>query len=418
MKEDLIDYLIENLDKENAEKVDLIRYNIGSKIYYYGDQFKKHKKNPIKRKLRDVLEFMAIIFFKKSKSKGQKKILSSAYSSWNKQLEIIGYDVYNPCWNFTRAMKIESSSKLYFLTKKINRYFEIKDFNYLISKDFFSLINEFSVLFKEECIANKYEALILPQDVGFFEKMAIHIFKELKLPTIFWAHGGMPNRYDGIMSNRTDYSIQWGQAQVDAFVKNGYDSSKFFISGHPIYNTCPKELKFSLENITVLTKSLTGVSPQSHHQMEDRGNAIMYLYSIQKVLEKIGVKKVLLRPHPSENFSWYEKYIDNDFFVEDKLVFSESLKRATLVIGPVSTSLIDSLHYSVNYLVYEPLTNGKNIYGLCPTPPLDGLNPKIPIANSEEELEIIIKEKRKMDVSVYNDFAKTPKDLSFFKKII
>lgn len=418
MKEDLINYLIENFDKEDADKIDLIRYNLSGKIYSYGDQFKKKKVNSIKRRFIDVLEFVAILIFRKLNRKAKTKILSSAYSTWNTQLEKLGYNVYNPCWNFTKSMKIESSSKLYFLAKKIKRYFAIKDFNYLISEEFLSLVNEFSVLQKENCIANNYKALIVPQDVGLFEKITINIFKELNLPTFFWAHGGMPNRYDGEMSNRTDYSIQWGQKQVDAFVKNGYDSSKFLISGHPTYNDTPKSLRFSLDKVLVLTKSLTGTSPQNKHTLEDRGNAIMYLYSIQKVLKKNGVNQVMLRPHPSENFKWYKKYIDTNFFKEDKSSFYDSLKKASLVVGPVSTSLIDSLFHGVNYLVYEPLIKGKNIFGKKPSAPLDGSDLRIPIANSEEELERILKEKRKIEIEVYQDFVKTPKDLSFFKDII
>jgi hypothetical protein len=418
MKENLIDYLIDNFDKEDADKIDLIRYNLSAKIYSYGYQFKKKKVNSIKRRFIDVLEFIAILIFRKSNRKEKTKILSSAYSTWNSQLEKLGYDVYNPCWNFRKSMKIESSFKLYFLNKKINRCFEEKDFSYLISQDFFSLITEFSLLFKQDCIANKYQALILPQDVGFFEKMAIKTFKELNLPTIFWAHGGMPYRYDGIMGNRTDYSVQWGQKQVDAFVKNGYDSSKFLISGHPTYNDCPKSLRFGLDKVLVLTKSLTGTSPQNKHTLEDRGNAIMYLYSIQKILQKVGVKQVSLRPHPSENFSWYKKFIDKSFFKEDKLNFSKTLKNSSLVIGPVSTSLIDALHHSVNYLVYEPLIDGKNILGLGLSPPLDGSDSRIPIAKSELELENILKKKIKIKLDVYRDFAKNPKDLSFFKDII
>ncbi len=420
MQEHLIDYLIENYKGNSSINIDLIRYNIGGKIYSYGNQFKKNqsKSSYLNGKVRSGLEFLAINILKKKSTENKTKILSSAYSSWNTQLENLGYDVYNPCWDFRRRMKIESSFKLYFLTKKIKRYFEIKDFNYLISQEFFSLIREFHILFKESCIANNYKALIVPQDVGYFEKVAINIFKELNLPTFFWAHGGMPCRYDGIMGNRTDYIIQWGQKQVDAFVKKGYDSSKFLISGHPTYNDFPKILRFKLDKILVLTKSLTGVSPENKPSLEDRGNAIMYLYSIQKVLKRNGVKQVLLRPHPSENFNWYKKYIDNSFFIEDKLNFPDSLKNATLVIGPVSTSLIDSLYHSVNYLVYEPLINGKNIFGVSVSPPLDGSDSRIPIANSEEDLESIIKEKRKINIEVYNEFVKTPKDLSFFTKLI
>ena len=198
----------------------------------------------------------------------------------------------------------------------------------------------------------------------------------------------------------------------------GFDPSKLFISGHPIYNSVPENLKSDLDQILVLTKSANGTSPLDKPHLEDRGNTILYLYSIQKVLQKVGIKEVKLRPHPCENYQWYRKFIDNSFFKKDNLDFVSSLKKATLVIGPISTSLIDSLYHSVNYIVYEPIVNNLTIMGLTVTPPLDGLDLRIPIAHSETDLETILTEKRKIEVEVYKEFVKTPRDISFFHNLI
>ena len=422
MNDNLINYLVDKSKGDKSNWIDLIRYNIGSSIHGVGEQFKKKKKHKIifVEILRDYLEFFIILLSKKrnSKLKSKTKILSSAYSTWNNKLEDEGYNVFNPVWNLRINFKIKSSLELYLLTKKINRSFVHKEFNYLISDEFIILLQKFYILFKDSCINEKYEALIVPQDVGFFEKIAIKIFKELKKPTFFWAHAGMPNRYDGEMGNRTDYSVQWGQKQVDSFVKMGYKKSKFFISGHPYYNHKPNNLKFTFDRILVLTKPLTGVSPQNKNFLEDRGNSIMYLISIQNVLKKIGISQVYLRPHPSENFDWFKKYIDKTFFLEDKEVLSESLKRSTLVIGPVSTTLIDALHHAVNYVIYEPLINNLSIYGRELTPPLDGDDHRIPMSNSEAELEDLLLKKEKVDIDIYEEFVKTPSDIDFFKKIV
>ncbi len=419
MKDNLIDYLIENSDKQKSRWIDLMRYNIGIHIYGYGDQFKNSKINSFFfNTFRDYIEFLAIkIHFVKNQKK-DKKILSSAYSEWNNNLELEGYSVFNPVWNLRRNFKIETSLKLYLLTKKIKNSFHVKDFNYLISDEFILLLEKFKNLFKQNCIKNNYRGLIVPQDVGFFEKLAIEVFKELNLPTIFWAHGGMPSRYDKVFGNRTDFSVQWGDKQINAFVEKNYDKSKFRVSGHPYYIKKPKNLRFGLERILVLTKSLTRMSPENKIKLEDRGNAIMYLLSIQRILEKIGINRVFLRPHPSENYNWYKKFIDNTFYDEDKDDFSNSLNKSTLVIGPVSTSLIDAIQHSVNYIVYEPLIKNTNIYGKLPTPPLDGKDSKIPIANSEKDLEKILIKRKKIDLDVYDEFLKTPYDLSFLKKII
>lgn len=416
----LIDYLVENTNKDTSNKIDLMRYNLGSKIYGYGDQFigNSTKNNWLYSLLRAQLEFVLIKFFRKKNTNKGTKILSSAYSTWNLELEKLGYDVYNPAWNFRRNFKIETSSKLFRLTKEIERSFKFKSFRYLISPHFLSLLDKYTELFKEQCIKNEYKALILPQDVGFFEKTAINVFKDLGLPTIFWAHGGMPNRYDSEMGNRTDYSVQWGEKQIEAFIQNGYDSSKFFACGHPSYNNVPTSLRFELDNVLVLTKGLTGVSPQREPVLEDRGNAIMYLNSIQHVLSCLGVKNAYLRPHPSENISWYSEFIDTEFFIVEESSFSDLLNKAGLVIGPVSTSLIDAMYHSVNYLIYEPLIEGRNIYNRPLSLPLDGSDSRIPMANSEEDLERLIRERVSIPVEVYKEFVTTPRNLDFIKDIL
>ncbi|NQU35018.1 MAG: hypothetical protein HQ521_17465, partial [Bacteroidetes bacterium] len=398
IEDNLIDYLISNFKGKKYENLDLCRYNISYHLHGDGEQFKSSKKAyfSFDNQIRDLIEYFAIRLFHNRKVVKKRKILSSAYSSWNSHLSDLGYDVYSPTWNLRRNFKVNSSMKLYLLTKFIARSFIKRDFNYLISDDFNEKINNYYVLFKENVSLNNFSALVVPQDVSFFEKLAIKVFKELGKPTFFLAHGGMPLRYDGVMGNRTDYSIQWGKKQVDSFVKMGYDSSKFFISGHPSYNTKPKYLRFEFDKILVLTKSLTRVSPQDKAIIEDKGNAIMYLYSIQNVLENIGIKNVLLRPNPSENYGWYRKFIDNSFYKEDKSDISNSLKKATLVIGPTSTSIIDSLYQGVNYVIYEPTINNLTILGLPITPPLDGSDARIPIARSHQELKEILFKKRKI----------------------
>jgi hypothetical protein len=420
ISENLIDYLIGSADKEKYENLELYRYNISRKLYGYGEQFNRSENVyfSFDSRLRDWLEYIIIKLLEKSNRSSGKKILSSAYSSWNKHLSNLGCDVYNPAWNLRRNFKINSDRSLYFLTKDISRSFIKRDFNYLIGHEFNGIINRYYSLFKENCIANDFAALVVPQDVGFFEKMAIKVFKELGKPSFFLAHGGMPLRYDGVMGNRTDYSLQWGKKQVDSFVTMGYDSSKFFVSGHPSYNAKPTNLKFDFDQILVLTKSLTKVSPQDRVIVEDEGNVIMYLYSIQNVLNKMGIKSANLRPHPSENYNWYKKFIDNSFYQQDGLAFSDSLNKATLVIGPTSTSLIDSLYHGVNYVIYEPTINNLSLLGLPITPPLDGSDHRIPIARSEKELFDILFKKEKIAIEVLDEFVKTPMDISFINSLI
>jgi hypothetical protein len=416
----LVNYIKETLDDKKSNIIELMRYELYGHLYSFGKHFKYPKENSRECHylLRDYTEYFSIKVIRNRGKQGGKKILSSAYSIWNNHLADLGYDVWRPAWNLRRDFKIDTSVELYLITKKITHSFNNCSFNYLISNDFFLIIEEYINLFRESCIKNSYAALIVPQDVGFFEKTAIKVFKDLNRPSFFWAHGGMPNIYDLKMDNRTDYSIQWGQKQVSAYINMGFDGSKFFISGHPVYNKKPESLRFDLDNILIITKCLNGASPLDELHFEDRGNAILYLNSIQRVLQGNGIKTVRLRPHPSENYEWYKKFIDNSFYVQDKELFSNALIRSTLVIGPISTSFIDSLYHQVNYIVYEPVHNNLTIMDWPIAPPLDGLDSRIPVARTESDLDSIIKSKLKIDVNIYEEFVRTPFDINFFNKLI
>lgn len=431
MESNLLDYLIKNSDEYTSKRIYLIKYELGCKTSYFGEHWnsptERNKTNILKHNLlRDYAEFFATKFFKKIyKSTGKKKILSSANLLWNNNIREKGYYVERPPWTFRRDLQIDCTLKLYLLTKKIERKFQNSDFNYLTSKDFFLLIDNYLILLRDFCKSNSYDALILSQYNGFFEKAVTKIFRELDKPVIFWHHGGIPANYDVSHQSRADYFVLMGQRQVDDYIKVGYSPSKFLVAGHPIYNELPNFFRFEFDSILVITKSGSGYSPLETSTLDERGNSLMYLESIKKVLKKIGIRKVFLRSHPGENYNWYKKFIDNDFYMKDEFALTDSLKRSTLVVGPISTTIIDSMYHGVNYVVYEPVINdvnsvrhGRTILGQLVTPPLDGKDSRFPVAHSEEELEKILRNKKKIALDIYNEFSKTTMNIDFLKNII
>ena len=168
----------------------------------------------------------------------------------------------------------------------------------------------------------------------------------------------------------------------------------------------------------IVSKSLNGAQHRDAVRLIDRGNLIIYLEGIRNVLKAIGVKKVRLRVHPSENIDWYFKFIDRDFFVADNVLLRDSLKRSTLVIGPTSTVFLESIYYGVNYLVYEPASQNVDLSGFPLVPPFDGSDPKVPIAKNEAELLRMLKEKTLVDKTVFNDYVDTPFDPHEFIDLI
>ncbi len=69
---------------------------------------------------------------------------------------------------------------------------------------------------------------------------------------------------------------------------------RYKVCGHPKYDKYQLSLEnivFDTSDILVITKSAPGSPPQNDPILYDRGNLILYLNTIQKVLNNIGIKK-------------------------------------------------------------------------------------------------------------------------------
>lgn len=421
MKENLFEY-IQSLKVDSSELLNLVKFNISEKVYYYGDHFRKS--SPPSKMLFYFKFFITYIYTRlinlKLRNQNQDMFygLSSAYHNFDNKIKKEGFSTVRMPHMPKKGIKTFGGIYFFYQTMIIQKSFIYEDYKYLTSDAFLvrvkNYINQIEILVKK----NDYKFLLVSNDIDFFARVYIKVFKKLKKPTFCISHGGMPSLFDGIIDNLTDYVTMWGTKQIEAFAKAGYDKNKFFVSGHPFYNKIPTNFQFELSNILVITKSVNGICPLDKPHLEDRGNIIMYLLSIEQTLRKIGVRSVILRPHPSENPDWYLKFIDSDFFIIDKNTLSSSLNSASLVIGPTSTIIIDAMAHGVNYLIYEPLINNKLITGFPIQPPLDDSDSRIPIARNEDQLLEFINLRKKIDLSVYTEFANPNFDVSFFNDII
>lgn len=259
-------------------------------------------------------------------------------------------------------------------------------------------------ILKDYYSAERYKILILPFDVPFWEKMIIDVFRELGKKTVIYLHG-LPAIYNNIDNNRADLLIVWGERIKKNYEKIGIESEKIMIFGNVKYEGyIQKKLKFDFYNILVISNSSNGAQHGLDVVIQDRGNCISYLYIIENELKNIGVTKAKLRLHPSENYKWYNKNIDTDFYTIDNEELKSSLEMSTLVIGPSSTVLLDSIYYGCNYLVFEPEEYGESLSKYTLVDPFNGNNKKIPVAKTKEELNIILTEKNGIDPSVFEEY--------------
>jgi len=422
----LFDYLKENKVLDD-DLFDSLYFDIGCLVYYYGDHFinprektLNHKKGFKSSLIEQFIKYNAYLNLLKIRRhmKKESKIISNSYFTINFELELLGYNVYRPIWAPAYRQKCCANISLFNKTNYIKNYILNKNFTDIVSSNFLKTLPAYRKEMTDFYNKHNIMALFVPNDISFMENFTIKIFKEIKKPSFIFLHG-LPGRYNPIDENRSDYLIVWGEEIKKLYIKAGFSKEKILISGHPYYRQYnATNLRFSFDDILIITKSLPGTQFSDKVRLYDRGNIVVYLLQIEKVLELLGVKSVRLRPHPSEKIAWYYKFIDKNFFREDTDILSHSLSKATLVIGPSSTVLLESIYYGVNYIIFEPSIDNVDLFNLELVPPFDGTYNEIPVAKSEEDLKEILENKIKINSSVFNKFIKTPFDISFIKNIL
>lgn len=239
-----------------------------------------------------------------------------------------------------------------------------------------------------------FDGLFVGNDEYFLCKLFIDAFKGINIPTYNWTHG-FP--CSSSIHERVDFQLVWGQGIKDYLVKAGKDKDSIIVSGNIHYFDVPTHTDFrnSLDDILVLTSvsvaNLRHTWDYTTFENWDRSLLITYIYSVEKVLKGLGIKHARLRPHPINNYPWIEKFIDTDFYEIDTLSLNDSLDRATLAIGPTSSTFVESMRKGLTYLVYEPGDGHKSMIGLKLEPPFDGSDQDLRVAFNETQLEELIK---------------------------
>lgn len=420
MKEDLYTYLY----CSNASKfhIELLQYEINKRIFHHGENFRTPfpERFSLKNYLKDSLGLAYKIFNQKNITNKGPVILSNAYFTFNRELQKSGFQPFTPYWNVSK--KAPYLKDLGFLIKTFLIDTKIKNspFNEIVNDDFFNYIDDYRIAASKYIQNNNIASLIVCQDLGFHERLFIDIFKKLGRPTFMFTHGGIPVVYNGIDDNKADYLIVWGDAIKEKYITSGIDQNKILVSGHPNYqNYIHKKLRFSLDDILILTKAPQGApSDSTKVTLFNRGIGIVYLLEIQELLMKLGVKKVRLRLHPSENPVWYCKYLDTNFFQIDRDDLTTSLTKSSLVIGGTSTVFLESIFNGVNYVVYEPTTSNDDIYGIPIRSPFNGADFRVPVFKNLLDLEIALQTKLSCNSDLIFDYFNSPFDISFLNKII
>ena len=352
-----------------------------------------------------------------------KNVLSSSYFTIDTELAKLGYSVNRAVWDYGRKMRTRPYPD-FSLYKRINRLAKLMEsarFDDLVRSamvdDVKSLKNAISDSFEREAV----DAFFCSSSYPPFNRMSIDVMAERGKPAFMFQHG-LPGVYESHMKfyDGSYHLIVWGQRFKDKYVSLGMDPKRVHVSGHPYYQAIRHDdLRFDFQDVLVLSKSLPQTRVAKEIKLGDQSQVLLYLYSIKKTLVKLGIRSARLRLHPSENSTWYRRFLDTAFFRIDSDPLSVSMGKATLVIGPTSTTFLEGIYYGVNYSVYEPTVDGtRDLIDYPFAMPFDGSDDRIPVARNEDDLTRILKNRVMVDVRFWKDYIKTPFDLGPIKSLI
>ncbi len=359
------------ISKENEDLSDTLLYQYNNFIYSFGDHLKTSNRYSLRR-YKTILYFIYSIRFVLFPNKKDKKklFLSNAYVN----LSISGFKGSVQPWLISKNSFVINNRHLSKVIFKIYRELDKKSVKHLLAPFFIKLLmdyrNEFGNLLKHENVS----FLMVPNDMSLFENLSLKVCKIHNVPTFVYLHG-LPARYNQLDDNRADYLIVWGKGLKENYINAGFSKKKILTLSHPMYsNMFFGELKSSLENVLVISKAMPGAPISStEHVLVDRGRSLYYVELVRDILKKLGVKSATLRLHPSEDPKFYANNLIDDFYKIDCRDKNTSLSETTLVVGPTSTMLLDSIKYEVNYILFDPIINGKTLdYESSLVSPFDG----------------------------------------------
>jgi len=422
----LINYLKNNSNNTlQAKYIDYFKIELDSFIYNYGDHIscshRKDKKMSWRTIVGNHLRNFSAIYGTIKQYPDLKNVLSSVYFLDKTILSYIGINSISSILQPVGIKQILGDKETVEFIIYKNRCIAKGMFNDIYNKKFFEGLEELKNKIIKKFEQYNFHALFLNTDQYFESKFLIEIFKNLDRPSMVFSHG-LPGIYSLEVDNRSNYLMVWGDRIKQNYINAGFNPNKLIVIGNPKYYDYKKIdiLRNTLDNVLVIPPSscLWLQHTYDEPQLIDRSMGILYLYIIQHVLEKFGVKHTRFRPHPSIDKEWMYGFLDQNFYEVDKDNLKESCLKSTLIIGATSTVFLEALMFGVNYIIFEPKSSdNKNILRCNLVPPFDGSEKNLEIATSEEELEYLIKNKYQIDINILDEYMQ-PFDTNILKEII
>lgn len=423
----LIKYLVENADNELSKKyIDFFKVELDWHIYnseaHISKEYYRDRIISLKERVLNFYQYSYALFVSSSLNQSKNsKILSTIYLPLKNTLTDLGFISYSPVWFPVGKKNIFGDLNMLQWHFNIqNRVRNAEFYSFLESKFHFEL-EAYQKYLLTVYQKHDFKALFLNTDQYFYSKYNIDIFKKMDRPSVIFTHG-LPGIYSLEVDNRADYLMVWGEKIRQNYINVGFNPSKIKVVGNPRYKNLPKTKNLRSDLSDVLIIPVSSVTWHQHDYnntvVNDKSMVVLYLYKVQSVLKKLGIKSARYRVHPSINRDWVRAFLDQDFYVCDTQTLTDSLARTSLVIGSNSTVLLESLIQGVNYIAFDPKEeNGVNMSGYKSVPPFDGSEKKLMMCYDEAELEKMLRFNAMTDYSLVHEFIQDF-DLTVLKELI
>lgn len=426
MERYLINYLKNvAVDPLVRKYVDYFKVELDWFIYNYGEQmaYRRDKEIPFRVQLREYKSLLKAHFDKVVFENSNNNVLSSIpHKNFVDGITAEGFNQYSSIFQPVGTQNVISDRKALSIVLRKRKILRKGNFIDLYNKSFFQEIEDYKELMREEYKKYNFRGLFLYTDEYFESKLLIEMFRSLNKPSFVFSHG-LPGYYNLDTDNRTDYLMVWGERIKEMYLKTGFAQDKVFVVGNAKYKKVPKfsQLRNTYDDVLVIP-----VSSSWWHQhewtepiIEDRSMIVLYLYEVQHVLQKIGIKHARFRPHPSFEKEWVYSFLDHDFYSIDYEELNASLSHTSLIVGATSSVFLEALMAGVNYVIFEPINEDTktNLVRLALLPPFDGTDKGLEIAHTEDALLDLLRDKYEVDTAILEGYIQ-PLDLSILHELM
>lgn len=427
MEQYLINYLYEHADNPNVSKyIDFLKIELDWFIYDYGEHLSythsRNRKYSLKIRLYKKMQILSALYGHFKVEENSKNILSCVGSRvfMNPLLEM-GYNPISTILQPVGLKQIIGSKEMLNLLNYKDKKISSGKFVDIYNEAFFEQIEACCYSLLSLCNKYNFLGLLLYTDQYLESKLLLDVFKKIDRPSFVFSHG-LPGIYSLAVDNRSDYLMVWGEKIKCNYVNAGFDKNKIYVVGNSKYDKVlvPRSLRNSYDSDVLVIPVSSSWTHQHNWQrplLVDRSMIVLYLYSVQNVLQSLGVKHARFRPHPSINGQWVYGFLDNDFYSIDADNLDESLGKASLVIGATSSVFLEAIMNGVNYIVYEPHDGEDTLLRSTLVPPFDGSDEKVQIAKNEDELKYMLQNHYQVNPTILEDYMQ-PLDLSILNQLL